>query len=138
MDFDDDRSVASARTEEVIRAVPRGPVRDNYDLRPDAANHQVPPASPTETDLGLAQQSGDSPQSAAQFAPDGEKFPTAGGTGATAPDLGQGEYAAADITRNALGDKDVSPSGPSALGSEAVAAAGGAVLTGAADDVVAG
>ncbi|MGW4849271.1 GtrA family protein [Nocardia brasiliensis] len=131
MDFDDDRSVASARTEEVIRAVPRVPLRDadKYDLRADTANHQMPPASPGETDLGLAQQSGDSMQSSAEFAPDGEKFRTAGGTDATASDLSRDGYAAADSARIAVGDTAVSPGGPSAMESEAVAGAGGEPLT---------
>ncbi|WP_268808436.1 GtrA family protein [Nocardia brasiliensis] len=135
MDFDDDRSVASARTEEVVRAVPRAPLRDadKYDLRADTANHQVPPASPAEADQGLAQQSGDAVQSSAEFAPEGETFRTAGGTGATAPDLGG--YAAADSARIAVGDTDVSRGGPSAMGSEAVAGAGGEPVP---DGVVAG
>ncbi|MFI6214846.1 GtrA family protein [Nocardia brasiliensis] len=136
MDFNDDRSVASARTEEVIRPVPRAPLRDtdNYDLRADTANHQVPPTPPTEADLGFAQESGDSVQSAAEFAPDGVKFRPADGTGATALNLRRGEYAAADPAPNTLGDKDVSSPGPSAMGPEAVPAASGEALTGAAND----
>ncbi|WP_433579300.1 GtrA family protein [Nocardia brasiliensis] len=120
MDFDDDRSVASARTEEVIRAVPRAPFRDadEYDLRTDAASRHVPPASPPETGPGLAQEPDDSVQSAAEFAPDREKFRPA--DAAPDSDLGRGGHAAADSARIAVGDTDVSPSGPSATGADGV------------------